>query len=277
MSIIRYLIARPIVTKLIIIFILGVAVAVMFQIQRQGFPRVDMEKMNITTIYPGASPEDVELNVTVKLEEALKEVDGIEKYTSRSMEGMSRIQVFIDPDSEDKDKVKDDIRRAIEGVSDLPTEVEEKPYIFEVKVDNFSIYEVALTLPGDDEQNLRFHAKELKKRLLDISSVSKVNESGVRDREIQILLNRRKMAQRQISFQEVITAIKQNKLRVSGGSLESFTSEKGLVTLSEFETPEDVASIIIRASDLGYKVRVKDVGRVVDGLEKRDTIIKYYN
>jgi multidrug efflux pump subunit AcrB len=274
-SIIRYLIDRPLVTKLMIIFIFGLALSAILRVQRQGYPRVDMEKMNITTVYPGASPEDVELNVTVKLEEALKEVDGLEKYTSRSMESQSRIQVFIDPDAEDKEKVKQDVRRAIEGVSDLPSEVEDKPYVFEVKVDNFSIYEVALTLPGADEKKLRYHAKELKKRLVDIGNVSKVNESGIRDREIQIQLNRQKMARHFVSFQEVIAAIKQNKLRVSGGSIESFTSEKGIVTFSEFERPEDVEQIIVRASDLGYKVRIKDVGRVVDSFAKDDQIIKY--
>ena len=68
MAVIRYLISKPLLTKLILVFLTGLAISSAFRLQRQGYPRVDLEKMNITTHYPGASPEDVEKNVTIKLE-----------------------------------------------------------------------------------------------------------------------------------------------------------------------------------------------------------------
>ena len=282
----RYLIARPLLTNLILILILLIAAASLPRIKRQGYPRVDFGRMDIQTVYPGASPEDVELNVTIKLEEALKRVTGIDRYISRSMENQSYIMVRIDPDAEDQEKVKAEIRRVIESVSDLPPEITERPLISEVKIDNWPVYEIALTIPpekGKDaaslnsrgERLVRKHALNLKKKLLGLPEISQVLEEGIRDREIQILLDPDKMARRYISFDEVIHSIRMNKIRVSGGSLESYTSERGIVTLSELSSPRDVENIIIRSNFSGNRVRVKDVGRVVDDFKKRDSVIKY--
>ena len=143
MKLSQFFARKPLVMNLVMLFVVLLALASTTQIKRLGFPRVDLGVLAITTIYPGASPEDVELNVTVKLEESLKEIDGIDEFTSTSLENRSEIHVKIDQDAEDFEKVKDEIRRAIETVSDLPSEVENS-IIFERKVDNFPIYEVAL-------------------------------------------------------------------------------------------------------------------------------------
>ncbi|MCB1309609.1 MAG: efflux RND transporter permease subunit, partial [Leptospiraceae bacterium] len=271
----RFLILRPLLTNIILVLVLLLAASSFWNIRRQAYPRVDFGKLNIVTIYPGASPEDVELNVTINLEEAIREVSGIDHYISRSTENYSFIQVVIDPDVEDQDEVKDQIRNAIDRVSDLPAEVEERPIVEEIKMDRQPIYEIALTMQEPDDELLNFHARQLKKKLLDIPEVSVIDEVGMRDREIQILLDREHMARYQVSFDDVIRAIKYNKIRVSGGSLESYTHETGIVTLSEFESPQDVANIIIRANPGGNRVRIRDVGRVQDSFEKQEIVVKF--
>lgn len=271
----RFLIARPLLTNIALILILLFAFAAFLNIKRQAYPMVDFGKLNITTVYPGASPEDVELNVTIKLEDAIREVSDVDHYSSRSTENVSFIQVVIDPDTSDIEQVKNDIRTAIDRVSDLPSEVEERPIINEIKMERQPVYEIALTMDELDEKLVIYHIKELKKRLLDLPSVSNIEEVGLRDREIQILLDRDKLARLQVSFDDVIQAIKYNKIRVSGGSLESFTSQTGIVTLSEFKSPEDVARIIVRSNLTGKNIRILDIGRVVDSYTKKNTIIKY--
>lgn len=274
-TIARYLILRPLLTNVLLFLLLLVSGYSLQFVQRQGMPRVDLGKVNIHTVYPGASPEDVELNVTIKLEDAIKGVSGVESYFSRSMENISFLQVTIDSDAEDMEKVKQDLRTAIERVNDLPEEVTDRPYLYEIKIDDRPIYEVAITLDEFDEPTLRHHARELKRKIMNIEDVSYVHEVGMRDREIQILLSKEKMAEKYISFDDVIRAIKLNKLRLSGGSLESYTTERGIVTLSEFKNPKDVAEIILRANLGGGYVRIGDVGRIVDGFEKANQIIKF--
>ncbi len=274
--ILEFLMKKPLLVRLILIFILLFSVLSALKIRRLAYPRVDFERLTITTFYPGASPDDVELNVTVKIEEALEEVEGLEKYLSQSRENISKIDVYIDPDENDKEKVKSDIRRAVDRVTDLPPEVEERPIVFEHKMDNYSIFEVALVMPGNSEKEVRRHARALKKRLLDLGPVSRVWERGIREREFRILLDRKKMEQLQVTFDDVISAVKTNKIRASAGFIETAEREKNIVTLSEFTTPGEIEKIVIRTSDFGtYKITVKDVGRVIDDFEKRQEIIRY--
>ncbi len=271
---VRHLINNPLQTNLILVFVIVAAIASATKLQRLGYPRVDFERMSITTVYPGASPEDVELNVTVKIEDALEELDGIAEYTSRSVENISTIQVKLDPDAVDKRQVKDDIRRAVDSVAGLPVEVIERPRVTESRVDNFSIYEVALAWPQGDIAELRRHALALKDRLLDLDVVRRVYDSGLPDREIQIRLNADKLAHNQVAFEDVIAAIDRNRLRVSAGTLESFTSEKGIVTISELADPRAIDNLIIRSNPDGRVLRIADVGQTIDTLARQDSIIR---
>jgi len=110
-------------------------------LKRDIVPEVDFGEMIVTTIYPGASPEDVELNVTNKIEDELSGVTGIERITSTSMENMSVINVTLDLDVRDMDKVKTDVRDAVGRVTDFPAEVTESPLVVELDTSLISILE----------------------------------------------------------------------------------------------------------------------------------------
>ena len=98
-------------------------------IQRDMFPRTDFGEVVITTRYPGASPEDVELNVTNPIEDEIKEVSGIDRFGSYSMENISIIDVVVDMDEGDQEKVVREIREAVNSVTTLPKEVDEAPIV----------------------------------------------------------------------------------------------------------------------------------------------------
>jgi multidrug efflux pump subunit AcrB len=102
-SFFRFFAERHKLATLFTIMILLMGLSTWFSIKRDQWPDPDLGEMYITTIYPGASPEDVELNVTSKLEDELKNVTGIKRTTSFSMENISSIRVVIDPDVADPD------------------------------------------------------------------------------------------------------------------------------------------------------------------------------
>ena len=101
---------RHLIANLFVIMVFLLGINSLFTIKRDIFPTVDFGMMIVSTVYPGASPEDVELNVTNKIEDELKEVSGIDQITSVSMENVSSITVMIDPDAKDQEKVKMDIQ-----------------------------------------------------------------------------------------------------------------------------------------------------------------------
>ncbi|MCH8306183.1 MAG: efflux RND transporter permease subunit, partial [Candidatus Marinimicrobia bacterium] len=138
-GLIRYFAERHLLANLLIVVILILGMGSALTIKRDMFPSVDMDQLMITTRYPGASPEDVELNVTNPLETELSGVDGIDLMTSYSMENISVISIDIDADVDDNEKVKRDIRDAVNRVTEFPPEVSESPYIFEITTDNMEI------------------------------------------------------------------------------------------------------------------------------------------
>lgn len=237
-------------------------------------PRIDLYELNVYTTYPGASPEDVELNVTKKIEEAIESVSNIDKYTSQSMENLSIVHIKIDEACEDLKKVKDDIKDAINDITDFPEEIEEQPEIYEEKSDNWPVLEVGIYTTDPTKQNYIEVAKELRKELINLPTVAKVNHGGVSQSEFHILLNKKKLKKLLISMNEVVNAIRSNKIRLAAGSFESFTSETNLLTLSEFSNPQEIGNIIIRINDVGNLVRLKDIATVKKAYEKQDKILR---
>jgi len=240
-------------------------------LKRDQFPKVDIGEVVITTAYPGASPEDVELNVTNKLEDELKNITGIDKITSTSMENLSLLEVTIDPDIKDSDKVKSDIREAVGRVTDFPEEVTDSPLVTEITTAIFPIIEVGIT--GDVEyRELREVAKQFEKKLKEVPGVSSIDTYGYRAREIKVEVNPRKMEQYQIPLREIIQAVQARNIRLTGGTFESFTSEKNVVTLAQFKKPLEVGDVIVRSTFEGPLIKVKDLAIVMDDFEDEDIV-----
>jgi multidrug efflux pump subunit AcrB len=236
-------------------------------LKRDIIPEVDFGEMIVTTLYPGASAEDVELNVTNKIEDELKGVTGIDRITSSSMENMSVITVTLDLNVRDMDKVKTDVRDAVGRVTDFPDEVTESPLIVEVDTSQIAILEVGLA--GDvSYEDLRSRAKDLEKKLEAVPGISRVEKFGYRAREVKVEVNPTRLEEYQIPLRDIIGAIQARNIRLTGGTFESYTSERNVVTLAQFEDPLEVGDVIVRTTFEGPVIRVKDLAVVRDDFEK---------
>jgi multidrug efflux pump subunit AcrB len=266
-TLIRYFAQRNTVANVFTLMVVLLGLSTLLHIQRDNFPSVDFAEMVVTTRYPGASPQDVELNVTNKIEEELKEVDGLKRVTSFSMENISVINVEIDLDAEDKDKVKTDVRDAVSRASDLPVEVDEQPLVQEITTaTGIPIIEIGLS--GDiPYTELREYARRAEKALEDIPGVARLKRYGYLDREIRIELLQDEMEKWQVPGAKLVDAIATRNIRASGGSFESYTSEKNIVTLAQFDHPQEVENVIVDVTAEGALVRVSDLAIVKDAFE----------
>ncbi len=260
---------------MILVFIVVGSILSFKFIERNSYPPVDLHTLDIKTFYPGASPEDVEINVTSKIEQAIRGIVGIKYVTSKSMENQSKLKITLDQDYKDLGEIKDNIRRAVDNISDLPTDIQDRPVFFETKIDNFPIYDVALVSESHSELEVRELVKELKRKIERLPEVSKITSSGERSEEIQIQLSLEKLNKLSVSFQEVLNAISENKLRLSGGQLESFVHKKGIITISEFENIAEINRIIVRSNEAGKRIRIQDLASVKSTLEKENIITRY--
>jgi len=265
-KIFEFFAARHILATLFTIAIIMLGLNAARTLKRDIIPEVDFGEVIITTSYPGASPEDVELNVTNKIEDELKSVTGIERITSTSLENISVINVTIDINVKDVEKVKTDIRDAVGRVTDFPSEVTESPLITEVDTSQISILEVGIS--GDlPYAELREIAKQFERKLKTVPGISRLEKFGYRAREIQVEVNPIALDNYQIPLREIIQAIEARNIRLTGGTFESYTSEKNVVTLAQFDRPAEVGDVIVRTTFEGPLIKVRDLAFIKDGFE----------
>lgn len=274
MNILNYFISRTKLVNMLTIGILLVGVLSLGRIKREAFPKVDFDIVFVVTIYPGAAPEDVELNVTIPIEDSIRGVSGIEKVESVSREGYSSVQVTLDPDVLDKEKVKQDIQKAVDQVIDLPPEVENRPVIWELKTDNFGVIQVSLSSAELSEQEVRQYGRALKKKLEGLSAVARVNTLGFRQREIQILVDLAKLPLNYLSLGDIVNLIRARNVRIPAGTVRGQGGATSVVTEAKFKTLQDVENMILRTNFEGQRVRVRDVAQVKDSFEEYRDLIK---
>lgn len=266
-ALIRFFAKRPTLASVFTAGVILLGLSALMVIQRDNFPSVDFEEMTITTRYPGASPQDVELNVTNAIEEELKEVDGIEKLTSFSMENISIVHVRLDPAAKDKKKVKTDVRDAVSRVTGLPPEVDEAPLVEELTTaTGIPIIEIGIT-GKVGYGTLREIAKRAERELLNLPGVASLTKYGYLDREIKIEVRQNALERYEVSTREIAKAIRNRNIRATGGSFESYTSEKNIVTLAQFAEPHEVGDVIIRSRPDGSVLNVHDLAVVRDDFE----------
>ncbi len=270
-SIFEFFAKRHILATLFTLMILLLGLNSLRTLKRDLFPHVDFGMIDITTLYPGASPEDVELNVTNKIEDQLKNVSGIKQITSTSLENVSSILVTLEPDLKDADRVKDDIHEAVGRVTGLPDAVTEAPFVIDIDTSLIEIIEIGIT--GDlPYEEMREIAKRFEKKLKDVPGVNMLRKYGYRAREVKVEVNPGAMHKYQIPLHEIIQAVQARNIRMTGGTFESFTSEKNVVTLAQFRDPLEVGDVIVRSTFDGPLIKIKDLAIVKDDFEDESII-----
>lgn len=264
-SVIRFFAERPAVAYVFTVMVLVLGVGCLVVVKRDNFPKVDFDEITIVTRYPGAAPQDVELNVTDKIEDALRALEGIDEVASHSMENLSIVRVLVDPDATDKRAIKTHIRDAVAGVSDLPPEVEDRPQIEELTTATSTpVLEIGIT--GERPYpELRETARRLEKRLLDLEGVGRIVKHGYLDREVRIELSPDALAQWQIPIGQVVEAVENRNIRATAGSIESDARDRNIVTLGQLSELSTARDLVVHTTPQGTLIRLGDLAKLSDG------------
>ena len=245
------------------------------RMKREAFPSIDFDVVNITTVYPGASPREVEEYVTNILEDELQVVDGLDEIRSKSSEGLSLITIKIDPDlSKDaKGDAVSDIQTAIDRIRDLPTEVLDAPLVTEVKSGTMPIMEMSLS--GDmPYEKLHKMAEDLIDEIKSLPDASQPSPIGLWDKEFWVEVDPKKLDERHIGLTEIVAALQARQLNLPGGVIKSPDGEYLVRTLGEVDTPEEIDEIVLRANPEGPVLRIKDIGKATLAFEEGDRIYR---
>ncbi len=273
MSLPNFSVKNHVLVNMMMIVMLVAGTAFAFTLIREFFPESRPSKILISAIYPGVQPQEIEKAVTIKIEEAVRDIEGIEKVNSTVSESVSTTIVSLLNEVKDPEIVLQKIKNEIDAIQDIPEEVEQ-----------ISTYSLVPKLPvisvavfGDgSESDLKKATRDLKDELLTLPGVSDVVISGIRDDEISLEVKPDKLLEYNISFDEIAEVVAQSNLDISGGNLKGNRSNTSIRTLGEETRGRDLENIIIRSLPDGRKIHLKDLAVIKDEFVETD-LESYYN
>ena len=230
------------------------------------FPQVNLPYVFVNTIYAGNSPVDIENLITRPLEKEIHTVSGIKKL--RSVSSQDNSNVFIEFNSDVKiDKALQDVKDAVDKAkSDLPNDLRVDPMVIELDFNEFPI--ININLSGDfSVDEMKDYAESLKDEIETIPEISKVQISGLNERQIQINADPLKMEAFRLSFNDIENAVSAENINSGGGDLVVDKTTRSIRTVGEFERIDEIAGIIVKQEDGKDIVYLRDVADVVDGFE----------
>lgn len=257
-GLIRFSLKQTVFLNILFVLLIVVGVYAWNVVPVERYPPVNMGQVAIWTIFPGASPADIEAMVTSKLEEALEDLENVEYIRATSVRDRSRVVVkFID--DTDYDRGYDDLRlKILSHMGELPRGIE--PPTFEV-IDTDDVYPVmAVNLAGDrSNRALTLMAERLKDQIRDVPGVKEVELTGEMEREFHITLDKAALRRFGLSFDQVATVLEAANVALPAGDLDTASGEYVLVTDQQFRDRDDVAQTVIRRDGDGSLLRLSDV------------------
>lgn len=275
--VIAYFLEKSILLNMFSAIVIIVGAYKAMTMNREAFPNINFDIVSIVTLYPGASPLEVEKLITKPIEDSLKSVDGIKEIRSGSIENRSGIIVTIDPDVRNTQKVVDDIKAAVDRVEDLPEDAK-TPVVQEITSARTPVIEIDIGIkevngkPALSMKEFHKKARELEDILLEIPEVGRVSRKGYLDAEMHVDLDPRALANFNVSPLQVVNALKTKNINFPGGTVVDKGREANIRTVGEFDTPQEIENVYIRANDAGKSIRVRDIAKVTEDFVDRDYI-----
>lgn len=260
-------IKRPVFATMVIMSFMVLGAVSMTRLGIDLFPEVNFPFVNVSIVYPGAGPEEVETLVTRPVEDAVAGIAGVKRVISTSTEGFSRVgielRLEVDPQA-----AAAEVREKVAAIRErLPEQIKD-PTIqrFDVAALPIATYAVGSELPSDVTR--RMVEDDLKPLLGQIDGVAAVEVNGGEVRELHVDLDPRRLEALNLPLTEVAAKLAADNLDVPGGQIKRDGKAVSLRTQGQYQSAAEIENVILRSSS-GSTIRVKDVGVVIDGYEDR--------
>jgi HAE1 family hydrophobic/amphiphilic exporter-1 len=261
---------RPVFATVLILSLTVVGVFAFTLLGVDRFPKVDIPTVVITTVQPGAAPEQIETEVTDKIEEAVNTISGIDELRSTSSEGVSLVMIsfLLDKDTDvAAQEVRDKVNSALPN---LPKTVQQ-PRIEKFDPDASPVLSIALTANKPVREVTEYADKVLRRQLESVSGVGQVLVLGGRQRQINVWLDADRLRAYNLTVTDVSHALQGQNIEVPGGRVDQGAQSLTLRTRGRVQSVAEFNDIVIKEKD-GHPVRISEVARVEDGEADADTV-----
>ncbi|HVR40325.1 MAG TPA: efflux RND transporter permease subunit, partial [Thermoanaerobaculia bacterium] len=261
---------RPVFATVLVLSLVVVGYFAYLQLGVDRFPKVDFPTITITTHLTGAAPEEIETDITDKIEEAVNTISGIDQLQSISSEGNSQVIVqFVLEKNTDvaAQEVRDKVNTILR---DLPVDAD-PPIIQKFDPDSVPVLAIALSGPAPIRDITEFADKRLRRRLESLDGVGQVLIVGGRPRQLNVVVDTEKLSAVGLTTAQLIGALQSQNVQIPGGKVEQGLRDLTLRTYGRMLTPQEFANIPITTRN-GYPVKVGDVARIEDSVAEPESI-----
>ena len=261
---------RPVFATMLIMALVVVGAFSYVSLGLDLFPKIDLPTITVTTVNQGSSPQEIETEVTDKIEEAVNTISGIDELRSTSVEGVS--QVFItfvlekNPDIAAQE-VRDKVNLA---VPDLPEEAD-TPTVAKLDPDAAPVVSIVVAANMPLRELTQLAKKQIKERIENVSGVGEVEIIGGREREIHVYADPERLRAYNLAITDVAAALRQQNIEIPGGRVDEGPRELTVRTAGRLTDPKEFADIIVATKD-GYPIKISDIGRVEDTAEEQRSV-----
>ncbi|MFO0592626.1 MAG: efflux RND transporter permease subunit [Polyangiaceae bacterium] len=261
---------RPVFATVIILVLSVVGLFAYLQLGIDRFPKIDFPVVVVTTVLRGAAPEEMETEVSDKIEAAVNTISGIDELRSTSAEGVSTVIVtfVLEKDVEvAAQEVRDKVSAAM---ATLPTGID-PPVIQKLDPDASPIISIALTGPGTSRDITELADKKIRREIESISGVGQVTLLGGRPRQVNVWIDPAKLQSYGVAAAQVEGALRTQNLEIPAGRVEAGARQLTLRTQGRVESVEQMGDIVV-AMNAGVPVHLSDIGTVEDGAADPDSV-----
>jgi multidrug efflux pump subunit AcrB len=263
-SLLAALAANRVFANLMLVLILLTGIFCAFSMIIESMPEMSLDAINISVFYPGADPEEVEEAISRKIEETIKGMEGIDKFTTNSSEGSASVSIEIKT-GYDVDEMLDKIKTKVQSIMTFPVDAE-RPI-----VNKFEMRRAVMTLfvqADMSERRLKAWSEQIKDEIQNLPEVSTVSLFGTREYEINIGVSEERLREYGITISQVANAISMNNMNMSGGTIRTEGEEIRIRTLGRKYTGAELSQIVVLAKPGGEIITLDRIADINDGFNE---------
>ena len=257
---------RPVFATMIVTSLVVVGAFSFFSLGVDLFPKVDFPTITVTVTNLGSSPQEMETEVTDKIEEAVNTISGIDELRSTSIEGIS--QVFVQFVLEkDVNVAAQEVENRVQTVIPNLPETADQPTVQKLDSDAAPVLRVVVSAPTALREVTETAKKQIKERIESVNGVGQVTIIGGKERQINVWVDPDKMRSYNVTPAEISAGLKIQNQEFPSGRLDQGQQETSVRTIGKIEKPEQFNDVVV-ATRGNYQVKVKDLGYTEDGGEE---------
>ena len=270
--IITYFVNYPKAINILVLFFIVFGTAGTLALKSSFYPLIDPKFIEISAILPGASPEEVEEGIVMKIEENLKGIEGVDRYYSASRENIGYILVETLEDS-DVDNVLVDVKNAVDKVPSFPVNLE--PIVVKKMEQQEPTFIFSLTAENVGLSSLKNISKKIEVDLRNLNGISQISTSGFSDNEIEISVNEKLLSKYNLTFYEILDAVQKSNIIVSGGTIKTNKERFLIRSNNKNYYSNELNDIVVKSFPSGNNLKLGDVANVYEKFSDDEPQLKF--